>query len=81
MLNNTVDNLEQCEQQNIVQSCFHQARTGCSFFAVHADNAITFQCLSSTTLSSVMRTCSPDIASKFFPQPKFYTTEGFDEVT
>ena len=34
MLNN-VDNLEQCWQQNIVQCCFHQARTGCSFFAVY----------------------------------------------
>ena len=33
-LNNIVDNLEQCGQQNIVQSCFHQPRTGCSFFAV-----------------------------------------------
>ena len=32
MLNNIVDNLEQCGQQNIVQCCFHQARTGCSFF-------------------------------------------------
>ena len=31
MLNNTVDNLEQCGQQNIVQCCFHQARTGCAF--------------------------------------------------
>ena len=31
MLNNIVDNLEQCGQQNIVQCCFHQARTGCSF--------------------------------------------------
>ena len=35
MLNNIVDNLEQCGQQNIVQCCFHQARTGCSFFAVY----------------------------------------------
>ena len=34
MLNNIVDNLEQCGQQNIVHGCFHQARTGCSFFAV-----------------------------------------------
>ena len=34
MLNNIVDNLEQCGQQNIVQCCFHQARTGCAFFAV-----------------------------------------------
>ena len=35
MLNNIVDNLEQCGQQNIVHGCFHQARTGCSFFAVY----------------------------------------------
>ena len=35
MLNNIVDNLEQCGQQNIVQCCFHQARTGCAFFAVY----------------------------------------------
>ena len=35
MLNNIADNLEQCGQQNIVQCCFHQARTGCSFFAVY----------------------------------------------
>ena len=35
MLNNIVDKLEQCWQQNIVQYRFHQARTGCSFFAVY----------------------------------------------
>ena len=35
MLNNITDNLEQCGQQNIVQSCLYQARTGCSFFAVY----------------------------------------------
>ena len=35
MLNNIVDNLEQCGQHNIVQCCFHQARTGCAFFAVY----------------------------------------------
>ena len=35
MLNNIVDNIEQCGQQNIVQCCFHQARTGCAFFAVY----------------------------------------------
>ena len=35
MLNNIVDNFEQCGQQNIVHGCFHQARTGCSFFAVY----------------------------------------------
>ena len=31
MLNNIVDIVEQCGQQNIVPCCFHQARTGCSF--------------------------------------------------
>ena len=36
MLNNIVDNLEQCGQHNIVQSCFHQARTGCAFLAVYS---------------------------------------------
>ena len=36
MLNNIVDNLEKCGQHNIVQCCFHQARTGCSFLAVYA---------------------------------------------
>ena len=35
MLNNIVDNLEQCGQHNIVQCCFHQARTDCAFFAVY----------------------------------------------
>ena len=35
MLSNIVDNIEQCGQQNIVQACFHQARTGCSFLAVY----------------------------------------------
>ena len=35
MLNNIVDKLEQCWQQNIVHGCFHQARTGCSIFAVY----------------------------------------------
>ena len=29
-LNNTVDNIEQCCQQNIAQCCFHQRRTGWS---------------------------------------------------
>ena len=33
-LNNIVDNIEQCGQQNIVHCCFHQAEKGCSFFAV-----------------------------------------------
>ena len=40
MLNNIVDNLEQCGQQNIVQCSFHQARTGCSFFAVYCFNVL-----------------------------------------
>ena len=35
MLNIIVDNIEQCWQQNIVQACFHQARTGCPFLAVY----------------------------------------------
>ena len=35
MLNNIVDNIEQCGQHNIVQGCFHQPRTGCAFFAVY----------------------------------------------
>ena len=35
MLNNTVDNIEQCGQHNIVQGCFHQPWTGCAFFAVY----------------------------------------------
>ena len=35
MLNNIVGNLEQCGQQDIVQCCFHRARTGCAFFAVY----------------------------------------------
>ena len=34
MFSNIVDNIEQCGQQNTVQCYFHQARTGCSFFAV-----------------------------------------------
>ena len=34
MLNNIVDKVEQCGQHNIVQCCFHHARTDCSFFAV-----------------------------------------------
>ena len=40
MLNNIVDNLEQCGQHNIVQGCFHQARTGCAFFAVYPTGSI-----------------------------------------
>ena len=32
MLNNIVDNIEQCGQHNIVQGCFHQPWTGCAFF-------------------------------------------------
>ena len=35
MSNNIADNLEQCGQQNIVQCCFHQARTGFAFLAVY----------------------------------------------
>ena len=34
MLNNIVDNIEQCEQQNIVQRCFQQPWTGCAILAV-----------------------------------------------
>ena len=34
MLNNIVDNIEQCGQHNIVQGCFHQPWTSCVFFAV-----------------------------------------------
>ena len=30
MLNNIVNNIEQCGQQNIVQSCFHQPKYGCA---------------------------------------------------
>ena len=36
MLNNIVDNIEQCGQHNIVQGCFHQPWTSCAFFAVYA---------------------------------------------
>ena len=35
MLNNTVDNVEQCGQHNIVQSRFHQPWTGCAFLRVY----------------------------------------------
>ena len=35
MLFNTVNSLEQCGQQNIVQYCFHKLGTSCSFFAVY----------------------------------------------
>ena len=35
MLNNIVDNTEQCGQHNIVQGCFHQPWTSCAFFAVY----------------------------------------------
>ena len=41
MLNDIVDNLEQCGKQNIVQCCFHQARTGCLFFAVYQTFNVT----------------------------------------
>ena len=34
ILFNTVNSQEQCGQQNIVQYCFHQLGTSCSFFAV-----------------------------------------------
>ena len=37
-----VDNIEQCWQHNIVQCCFHQVRTGCSFLAVNIDSRFTF---------------------------------------
>ena len=30
-----LDNIEKWLQQNIVQCCFHQARTGCSFLVVY----------------------------------------------
>ena len=35
MLNNIVDNIKQCGQQNIVQCCFHQPRTGRALLAVY----------------------------------------------
>ena len=44
MLNNIVDNLEQCGQQNIVQCCFHQARTGGAFFAVYFMKILSGYC-------------------------------------
>ena len=34
MLNNIVDNIEQCGQHNIVQGCFHHLWTGCAFCCV-----------------------------------------------
>ena len=36
MLNNIVDNIEQCEQHNIVHGCFHQPWTGCAFSSVNS---------------------------------------------
>ena len=39
MLFNVVNSLEQCGQQNIVQYCFHQLRTSCSFFAVYSQKS------------------------------------------
>ena len=41
MLNNIVDNIEQCGQQNIVQCCFHQPRTGRALLAVYLKKAYT----------------------------------------
>ena len=34
MMNNIVDNIEQCGQHNIVQGCFYQPWTGCAFLGV-----------------------------------------------
>ena len=34
ILLNTVNSLEQCWQQNIVQYCFHQLGTSCSFWLI-----------------------------------------------
>ena len=42
MFTNIVDNLEQCGQQNIVQCCFHQVRTGSSFFFCCTVDICTF---------------------------------------
>ena len=36
ILNNIVDNIEQCGQHNIVQGCFHQPWTGCAFLFNYA---------------------------------------------
>jgi hypothetical protein len=36
LLFNIVDNCEQCGQQNIVQSCFHQYCNNLSVFTLHA---------------------------------------------
>ena len=52
MLNNIVDKLEQCGQHNIVQCCFHQARTGCAFFAVYLPFAFN------PSASRIFRVCS-----------------------
>ena len=35
MLNNIVDNIEQCGQHSIVQGCFYQPWTGCAFLRVY----------------------------------------------
>ena len=51
-LNNIVDNIdEQCGQKNIVQCCFHQAKTGCSLFC----------CVCSTTSKQIGQRFTPKI--------------------
>ena len=49
---NIANSIEQSGQQNIVQACFHQLRTGCSFFAVYAK--LTCPCSMTIILSESM---------------------------
>ena len=43
MLNNIVDNIEQCWQQNIFQCCFQQTWTGCAILAVYTVSLISLR--------------------------------------
>ena len=45
MLNNIIDNIKQCGQQNSVQSCFINISTSCSFSAVYVNFNFTINFL------------------------------------
>ena len=55
MLNNIVDNFEQCWQQNIVQACFHHARTVCSLLAVYTSYKACGFILRPTSVIAVLK--------------------------
>ena len=77
---NTVNSLEQCGQQNIVQYCFDQLGTGCSFWLIFCcvgKNQLTSEGRSSvTTKRQYLRGVTVTISKVFETVPIVETFEA-----